>query len=49
MLGASDVPLTVLVDADGRVLRRIYGSRQWDEAEALRLKDATYRNKAHPP
>jgi hypothetical protein len=49
MLGASDLPLTVLVDADGRVLRRIYGSRQWDEAEALRLIDATFRNTTHSP
>jgi thiol-disulfide isomerase/thioredoxin len=37
MLGASRLPLTVLVDADGRVLQKVYGARQWDGAEALRL------------
>jgi thiol-disulfide isomerase/thioredoxin len=37
LLGASRLPLTVLVDANGRVLRRIYGARQWDSADSLRL------------
>jgi thiol-disulfide isomerase/thioredoxin len=37
MLGATRLPLTVLVDADGRVLEKVYGARQWDGAEALRL------------
>ena len=41
MLGASRLPLTVLVDADGRILKKVYGARQWDGAEALRLIDAT--------
>ena len=45
MLGASRLPLTVLVDADGRVLARIYGTRQWDGTDALRLLDDTFRNK----
>jgi thiol-disulfide isomerase/thioredoxin len=35
MLGATRLPLTVLVDADGRVLEKIYGARQWDGPEAL--------------
>jgi thiol-disulfide isomerase/thioredoxin len=30
MLGASRLPLTVLVAADGRVLDKIYGAREWD-------------------
>jgi len=42
MLGASRLPLTVLVDADGRVLEKIYGARQWDGADALRLIDDTF-------
>jgi len=29
MLGASHLPLTVFVDADGRILQKIYGARQW--------------------
>ncbi len=42
MLGASHLPLTVLVDADGRVLQKIYGARQWDGADALRLINDTF-------
>ena len=42
MLGASRLPVTILVDADGRVLTRIYGARQWDGPDALRLIDATF-------
>jgi thiol-disulfide isomerase/thioredoxin len=45
MLGASRLPLTVLVDADGRVLARIYGARQWDGTDALQLLDDTFHNK----
>ncbi len=37
MLGASRLPLTVLVDAQGRVLEKIYGERQWDGPEATAL------------
>jgi len=42
MLGASRLPLTVLVDADGRVLEKIYGARQWDGADSLRLIDDAF-------
>jgi thiol-disulfide isomerase/thioredoxin len=42
MLGASRLPLTVLVDAEGRVLERVYGARQWDAPDALRLIDRTF-------
>jgi thiol-disulfide isomerase/thioredoxin len=49
MLGASQLPLTVLVDANGRVLRRVYGAQQWDGADALRLIDETFHNKLRPP
>jgi thiol-disulfide isomerase/thioredoxin len=37
MLGASHIPLTVLVDAHGRVREKIYGARQWDSPESLKL------------
>ncbi len=33
MLGANRLPLTVLVDAQGRVLRKVYGAREWDSPE----------------
>jgi thiol-disulfide isomerase/thioredoxin len=48
MLGASHLPLTVLVDADGRVLEKIYGARQWDGADALRLIDETFHKARRP-
>ncbi len=37
MLGASRLPLTVLVDANGRVLKKVYGAQEWDSPEALQL------------
>ena len=37
MLGASTIPLTVLVDAKGRVIDKIYGAREWDSPESMRL------------
>ena len=43
MLGASRLPLTVLVDADGRVLQRVYGAREWDSEPALTLIRDTLR------
>lgn len=43
MLGASRLPLTVLVDADGRVVQKVYGARQWDSPEALGLIRKAFR------
>ncbi len=37
MLGASRLPLTVLVGPDGRILGKIYGAREWDSPQALKL------------
>lgn len=31
MLGANTIPLTVLVDAEGRVLAKVRGAYEWDE------------------
>ncbi len=45
MLGASRLPLTVLVDANGRILEKVYGARQWDGADAVRLIDDTIHRK----
>lgn len=42
VLGASRIPLTVLVDGQGRILRRVYGSRQWDSPEMLKLLNSTF-------
>ena len=35
MLGANTIPLTILVDADGRVLEKVRGSREWDSPEII--------------
>jgi thiol-disulfide isomerase/thioredoxin len=45
MLGASTLPLTVLVDAKGRVLDRIRGARDWDSPESLALVRKTFRTR----
>jgi thiol-disulfide isomerase/thioredoxin len=45
MLGADTIPLTVLVDAQGRVLRKFRGSKEWDSPEALELIGKAFRKK----
>ncbi|MEY8689087.1 MAG: TlpA family protein disulfide reductase [Leptothrix sp. (in: b-proteobacteria)] len=37
LLGASRIPLTVLVDERGRVVEKVYGAQAWDGAEARAL------------
>jgi thiol-disulfide isomerase/thioredoxin len=37
MLGAERLPLTLLVDAQGRVLAKYYGAQAWDSPAALSL------------
>ena len=44
MLGASRLPLTVLVGADGRVLQKVYGARNWDGSDALQLIAKAFGN-----
>jgi thiol-disulfide isomerase/thioredoxin len=46
MLGAARIPLTVLVDAEGRVLEKVYGARAWDSPESLRMIDGVFRGPA---
>jgi thiol-disulfide isomerase/thioredoxin len=45
MLGADTIPLTILVDARGRVLVKFRGSKEWDSAESLELIGRTFRKK----
>lgn len=45
MLGASTIPLTVLIDADGRVLQKVRGSREWDSPEIVRAIGDLFRIK----
>ncbi|MGE0624155.1 MAG: TlpA family protein disulfide reductase [Pseudomonadales bacterium] len=42
LLGASRVPLTVLVDSQGRILKKVYGARDWDGTAALQLIDSAF-------
>lgn len=37
MLGANRIPLTILVDRDGRVLGKYYGAKEWDSPQAINL------------
>ena len=43
MLGANTIPLTVLVDAQGRVLAKIRGSRDWTSPASIALVEKTFR------
>lgn len=45
MLGADRLPLTLLIDAQGRVLGKFYGAKQWDGPEALEMIAKTFRIK----
>lgn len=45
MLGADRLPLTLLVDAQGRVLGKFSGTRQWDSPEALDIIAKGFRIK----
>jgi thiol-disulfide isomerase/thioredoxin len=42
MLGAKSIPLTVLVDEQGRVLEKIPGAQQWDSPEIIEVIGRTY-------
>ncbi len=43
MLGAGHLPLTLLIDAQGRVLDKYYGAQEWDSPEAMRAIAKTLR------
>lgn len=45
MLGATRLPLTVLVGPDGRILDKVYGARDWDGAAALAHIDSVFGGK----
>jgi len=48
MLGANTLPLTVLVDTEGRVLGKVHGAREWDSRSALDYIHATFKHVAAP-
>lgn len=43
MLGADRLPLTLLVDAQGRVLAKFYGAAEWDSPEAIKAIEKAFR------
>lgn len=43
MLGAKMIPLTVLVDSNGRVLKKIQGYREWDSPEIVKMIGETFK------
>jgi thiol-disulfide isomerase/thioredoxin len=45
MLGADRLPLTVLVDAKGRVVGKYYGAKEWDSTESLGIIGKAFRSK----
>ncbi len=49
MLGANRLPLTLLVDAKGRVLSKIVGAREWDGPQAMALIRSTFRIQTATP
>ena len=48
MLGASTIPITVLVDAQGRVVARFRGARDWDTAESIQLIERAFAGRGGP-
>ncbi len=45
MLGADHLPLTLLVDAQGKVLGKVVGAQEWDNAEAARWLNSRLESK----
>lgn len=45
-LGASSIPLTVFVDARGRVVGRVRGARDWASPESVKLIERTFAEAA---
>ena len=45
MLGANMIPLTILVDAHGRILEKIHGAHEWDSPEIVEAIGRTFQIK----
>jgi hypothetical protein len=48
MLGANTIPLTILVDANGRILKKVRGAYEWDSQDAREAIEALFNLKAEP-
>ena len=42
ILGAKTIPLTLLIDAEGRVLQKVSGAQEWDSPQIVRTIARTY-------
>ena len=42
MFGAQSIPLTLLVDAQGRILAKVNGAREWDSPEIIQAIGETF-------
>ena len=50
MLGANTIPLTILVDADGRVLKKVRGAYEWDNPKMIDIIGKMFHlNSVHDP
>lgn len=45
MLGANTIPLTILVDAQGKVLEKAHGAYEWDSPEIIAAIEETFHIK----
>lgn len=43
VLGADRIPLTLLVDSQGKVLARHYGAKEWDSPDAIRVISEAFK------
>jgi thiol-disulfide isomerase/thioredoxin len=43
MFGASTIPVTLLIDANGRVLQKVRGAREWDSPEIVAAIARTFK------
>lgn len=45
MLGADTIPLTLLIDTNGKVLKKVRGYHQWDSAETIEMIGSVFGTK----
>ena len=48
MLGANRIPLTIFVDANGRILEKVRGAREWDNPETIQAIGKLFQMKLSP-
>lgn len=41
-VGANTIPLTLLIDAQGRVLEKVRGAQDWDSRDIIKAIGQTY-------